>query len=412
MLKNMFRKQRQDNICTDNLTMQFRGELEIIAEKDGKIIHRDKHHNIVTNWARHANMKLIGSASWSKIGDGNVTVLQSDETVSQTSKCFSQRSVDPSNHVADTVNIDGTLISEQQYFSDNTDYHDETDYFHYNKSKMIDDEVNYKFPYFPTKMLFGTGKEYKNWADIPAEFKGNGTAIDYETVENGSWGQVKFDANIEPSFDIGGDIFYNYYSATDKGKDKLIMCKTMNDLYSSSIPESEFTVNRIGIKGAIKNSFFYEKSSMEGKTEQDSEGFYFPINEWKGVGLPCFIYCRRNDTEINFEQDDSGNLVTKLSFTTIMPAQEGLSGEDTYYPYNGYLLKEAGLFCDARFSNTESYQTVSGSGGEEVPSTGDSLTNYNKMPGGLMWATRPIAPVFKDHRTSITARWTIYIQSQ
>ena len=407
MLKNIFRKQKEKNICNDNLIMQFRGELEIIAEKDGKIIHRDKQNNIITNWARHANMKLIGSASWSKIGDGDVTV--SNGTGTEISPCFSQRSVNPADHT-DNINNDGTLISEGQYFENNTDYHDGSSYKHYNTSEMDFENDLYKYPFFPTKMLFGTGVEYPSWEDIPDEFKGSADDfLSYTNLLNGGWNQTEFNENIN---DIN-DLYYNYYSGTFDGN-HIRMCKTMNDLYSAQQQhnvDSGYTPDRYGIRGAIKNSFFNDKSDIN--VESDGDGFNFPNNSLKGIGLPCFIYCRRNDTEINFETNDDGDLVTKLSFTVIMPSQESLTGNDNYYPYNGYLLKEAGLFCDARFSNSVNYKSINGGAtGEEVPDGGDSLIHHNKMPGGLMWATRPIAPVFKDHRTAITARWTIYIEKQ
>jgi hypothetical protein len=40
---------------------------------------------------------------------------------------------------------------------------------------------------------------------------------------------------------------------------------------------------------------------------------------------------------------------------------------------------------------------------------GDELENYDKMPYGAMFAKRYIAPVFKEHSTSLSIRWTIYL---
>ena len=403
MLKDIFKKPKKSKKSKeDTFGLNFKGELEIIAKRDGKIIHHDKGNNIVTNWARHANMKLIAAALYSKIGNGD-PAGDIDQYIT------SKRSIAEEDHVEGSYNggiyttgknEDGTLISGEQYFSNNTGYYEGDEHRYYsnvNADSAIITPGNKIFPIFPTKMLFGTGVEYEKWEDISTEDR-----AEYEDSLNGGWNATNFDANINEDL--------NWYSGDiDPSTGIPKKTKTMNDLKSSELPA--FTDYDIpAIKGAIKNSLITDTVSANDNTEPNTEDQLFPINNYKGIGLPSFIYCLRDDGTISFETNDGDDLVTKLTFQVVMPAQDDGNDDKLFYPYNGYLLKVAGLFCDARFSLSTGYAT-----GEVRPNEAELTPegiNYNSMPGGMLWAARPITPVFKDHRTEITARWTIYITKE
>ena len=63
-----------------------------------------------------------------------------------------------------------------------------------------------------------------------------------------------------------------------------------------------------------------------------------------------------------------------------MPEQTG-SNSGKFYPYNGYMLKVAGLFCDARFILTNTQPT---NDGESDDSPQDEWDNWSKMQYGIM----------------------------
>lgn len=350
------------------------GELEITGYRNGKAFHYDKSHNVVTIWAKHATMHLLTGDSFSDIGR--------------------QRSFDPNNHLnsgfGQGINIDGTLLSGEQFFSDNSSPDFDID-SRYTKS-TIDENTNI-YPYFPTKMLFGTGFEYRNWAEIPTSYR--------EVYESQDWNQSDFETNIDSNLND----YSNIYESSS-----IVKTRSMNDIFSAALSDEPSDTD-FAISGAIKNGTYtnsdterFDSNSATIKTEE-IEGNEFLIRPFRGIGNPSFIYSTRelkkfeSGSEIFLSADENVSEIieNKVTFTVVMPEQTG-DEAGIFYPYNGFILKEAGLFCDARF--------VLGSETPDV--TDDDYDNFRKMPYGIMIAKRNIAPIQKSHNVSIAARWTLY----
>ena len=407
--------QDKDYNMNENMGLEFKGELEIWAYKNGKLIHHDKEHNIVTKWAKHATMHLLTSESYSTHGDRTVN----------SATAHTARSITGGDHT-DLINNDGTILSNKQYLSTNTDYYDAdgdsgTSQYKYWSSPSVDmvadytnkgdvtnsnDHTLFKYPFFPTKMLFGTGIEYASWADIPAENQGTDQA-GYGNVGNGGWTQGAFDLYLNNT-----PINSNYFSALWNGTSyELTPTRTVNDVYSAAL-ETTLTEESFGVKGAIKDATF-TGSTYDPLIQIDSK--WFANSSYRGIGRPSFIYAQRtarfmeSNSEVLLEMGETvgtEDLESKITFTVVMPEQT--SGE--FYPYNGYTLKVAGLYADAAMllKNTiPANETAS----ENDDSGANNLEyiNYKQQPGGILWATRNIAPIFKSHDTKIIAQWTIYL---
>jgi hypothetical protein len=83
----------------------------------------------------------------------------------------------------------------------------------------------------------------------------------------------------------------------------------------------------------------------------------------------------------------------KITYSVVMPNTEGKG----FYPYTGWILKEAGLFCDSRFLI-----------GGEVDQTTDT---FKQMPSGIMMFKRNITPVIKTEDSEIEFKWSIIVSS-
>jgi len=415
MLKDIFEnkkgiKTNPKNKKDDVMPFQLKGELTITAEKNGEVIHYDKGHNVVTVWAKHATMHLLTSESFSTHG----TVLEEtgEELV------YSSRSIADGDHQEGILNADGTLISGDQYLGDNSDYYDAglTQHKHFNKPANLNVEGavgdsagvdGFIFPFFPTKMLFGTGIEFSAWDSVSAAGRdGADTDItSYVHAKNGSWNLSDFNTHV--------DDLTNYYSNIwNEDTKKLVPARTVNDVYSGVIAGASPTEFDFGIPGAIKDAT-YRGTSESHKLEM-VDGKQFASGSFRGIGRPSFIYTTRNrfmkeGSEVRLQVGSTvgtGDLESKITFTVVMPEQP--TGE--FYPYNGYTLKMAGLFADSRmllgnYVPQDDFITA--------PTTTDftenEYSNYQKMPGGLIWAKRKIAPIYKSHDVKITAQWTIYL---
>jgi len=139
-------------------SFDMNGKLEISAYKNGELISYDEGENTVTVFAKHATMHLLTGEAFTSHGE--------------------QRSFDEvTNHTAtDTgegANSDETVMSGQQYFSTNTspDYDIDS---RWTKNTLVPsttlgdlantDPDTVKYPFFPTKFLFGTGFEFQSWS--------------------------------------------------------------------------------------------------------------------------------------------------------------------------------------------------------------------------------------------------------
>lgn len=425
MLKDLIQRRIDKKYGKDFFNLELYGELEIIGKKDGEVFHYDKSHNAITVWTKHVMMHLLTGEIFSTHGNKAEQINDGGSAVD----VYSGRLHPSANHSftsSPKVNTDGTLISGEPYFTDNESYNwwmvpnpgtvftdiggstaEDRDLDPSSAAEIGDDigvftdHTAFRYPFFPTKMLFGTGVEYDSWASIPDENKGAGEDS-YEDESNGGWTESTFNDYLT----TGSVAETNYYSNNwDSGAGYLKRTRTVNDVYSGVLTTDPAETD-FGISGAIKDGT-YTDDDQTTKID-DSSGNEFLSGSYRGIGRPCFVYVTRAS---RFMQDNSDIALTlgstteteemesKITFSVTLPSQSG--GE--FYPYNGYTLKEAGLFCDARMllGNTE----PDGSASDEHE---DEQENYLKMPGGIMLAKRNIYPIFKSHAVEITAKWTIY----
>ena len=373
----------------------IQGELEIIGYENGKPFHYDKNHNVVTIWSKHATMHLLTGEIFSAHGQQRSFLAGDHQGQGDGLGPFG---------FGEGVNADGTLLSGQQFFSNNIDPNFSLN-TRWSKSTIAPanipdgttnpDEV--KYPYFPTKMLFGTGFEFATWAEIQGL-----TDPAYEDIYTTQGWSAIFDNNVSDSLND----YSNRLNSVELAK-----TRTMNDVYSGTL-ENEPTDTAFAVAGAVKNGNYtdsdtqrYDSGSGTERTMLE-EGNEFIVPEWRGIGKPSFIYARRElrkfegGSEVALSADEgAANLIeNKITMTVVMPEQTG-DYAGVYYPYNGFTLKQAGLFCDAHFLLQNSVP--------ETPGTNE-YENYIKQGYGIMVAVRNIAPIQKSHNVSISARWTLY----
>lgn len=361
------------------LLKEYKGELELIGRKGKEIVYYDRGPNTVTIWAKQATMHLLTGESFSSHGQ--------------------QRSFDETTDHTTLLNTDGTLMSGEQYFSNNTDPYYSLD-TRWSKSTVdasvskgdasaTDDEM--KYPFFPTKMLFGTGFEYASWSVIPADYQTYYTSL--------GWDQATFDSNISNA----DNDYSNAYTGTILTKKR-----TMNDIYSTAISSPAVTDEDFAITGAVKTGFYTNQTTQQATYTYLDGGDRFLNKAYQGVGKPAFVYAKRTSryfedgSEIQLSVDS--NIENKITYSVVLPEQSGGSA-GVFYPYNGYVIKEAGLFCDAKF-------VLFNTNPDGVPANEDTTTeldNFNSMPYGLMFAKRYVAPFTKTADVSLTARWTLYL---
>ncbi len=395
--------QRKDNNM-DDMNMQFKGELEIWGlDKDGKVFHHDKEHNIVTDWAKHGTMHLMTGEVYTTHGNRDIDGYAAK----------SRRS--DADHVADTTNYDGTLISNEQYLGDNANYGVDKYWSLPNAAEyppgggLGDSGDGYVYPFFPTKMLFGTGIEYRDWTDVQADGRDGSGQDGYGHPGNGAWTDGTFDELLKTG---SNPKYENYYSDYWNGTPTwdLARTRTVNDVYRGAFSDEDnpITEGSYAVKGAIKDATF---DGTNGGTTLTASSPYFATGSYRGIGQPSFIYATRTNRffqsgEAKLEMGiitGTEHLESKITFTVIMPKQE--AGE--FYPYNGYTLKVAGLFADSAMLLSNTLPTSDNANNDDL--YGLEYSSYAKMPCGILWATRNIAPIFKSHDSTIVAQWSIYL---
>lgn len=389
---------------------KMRGEVEAWGYKhDGpnkEQIYHDKGDNVVTNWAKHGTMHMLTGEVFSTHGNRTIDSFAAK----------ARRSSLGGDHVLDTVNNDGTLLSGELYLGNNDNYDmynalpNTTDHPANTDPAIGDSTDGFVYTHFPTKMLFGTGIEYVNWDAVIADGKDGADQGGYGNAGNGGWSETSFNDRLVTT-DTGPILTENFYSNIwDGGLFELTKARTVNDVFSAALSDTDNPVDgtSFGVKGAIKDATF---NGGNGPTVLTAASPYFAKDSFRGVGQPAFIYCSRSQ---RFMQDggvvlEIGDIVgtedleSKITFTVVLPEQP--LGE--FYPYNGYTLKTAGLFSDAAMllKNTV---PASNSDNDDA-TTQQEWSNYHKMPTGVMWATRNIAPFVKSHDTSLVIKWSIYL---
>lgn len=339
--------------------INLRGEVEIVGKENDKITYYDKGDNLVTYWARHAVMRLLTGDSFGTDG--------------------AKRSIVAENHT-DTKNSDGTLLSGQQYFYNNTlQAYDED--FYWSKSVNHATKV---YPFMPVKMLLGTGLECTLYSEISSK---NG--VD-------EWGDA---TNFNSEFS-SAVIDNSYSNIFDSASGELTKARTVNSNSQGIKTSPEIEQKNFGISGAIKNGGYENTSELSAKTIVDTNYGRILQPKYRGIGEPSFIYSLRgantfenSDSEVRLSRDGIGEetIESKITFTVVLPQQTG-ENSDAFYPYNGYTIKEVGLFTDAA-----------------LYLNGDDTNKDLRMPYGMLFAKRYIAPFTKTANSSFTIRWTIYI---
>jgi hypothetical protein len=415
-------KEKETQNKDDKMGIEFKGELEIWAIEGGKVVHHDKGSNVVTKWAKHATMHMLTSESYSTHGDRTFT----NEAIQSTATAYTKRQLGTS-HVAgiDGVgqNDDGTLISDKAYLSDNDSYFwtrdgvvGATDNYGYwtvphpdvDPDTGVGDEgtdpSDFMYPFFPTKMLFGTGIEYSSWAEIQAAGRDGIDLGGYGNIGNGGWiNSDAFEENLSNPYTPS-----NYYSASWNGTDyELNHTRTLNDVYSAPL-DTVLSDEAFAIKGAIKDGTYNGQNGIE--VLKTVDGNLFLDGSYRGIGRPAFIYAKRNARWMEpgesilelGETTETKDIESKITYTVVMPEQP----EGEFYPYNGYTLKVAGLYADASMLLGNTVPLNNADNDDDLE---QEYINYKQQCGGILWATRNISPISKGHNTTIIAQWTIYL---
>lgn len=396
----------------DPIKLNLRGEVEIKAWKNGELFYHDGGNNTVTVWAKHTLIRLLTGDIFSSKG--------SDLLASP--KVFTQPSSTAANHVSvltpsSQKNEDGMLLSGGQYFWDYATYTDT----HINKTSLGVDigaiptatptGANVQlhsgasgriYPFFPTKLLFGTGFEFPaGWNSLSVDWQ------NYLTTQGYSIGN--FDTNISAT--------ENYYSNIVGAGATLTKARTVNDKVATQLADNEAIYeDDYGIDGAIKDCLARTSTVTDGTSVKITGGATDIIANgtqispsFNGVGRPAFIYCKRGDevwtdsAEVLVKTDD-GLKDNRIVFTAVLPEQT-LANAGAFYPYNGdiyqaastgMMLKQVGLFSDARLTIADA-----------IPSVGTGEAYYC-MPGGIMMAKRKISPITKTKDVRISISWALY----
>lgn len=363
-----------------NILKTLRGEIEVIGYKNGKMFHYDKGDNTVTIYAKHSTMHCLTGESFTSHG--------------------TQRSFVNADHSetipGEGVNSDGTLISGEQFFTNYANFGIDDKWSKSTvtastiEGDVTSNSTDIKHSFFPAKMLFGTGFEFENWAEIGSILQNYQTQYGTE-----GWTSANFDELIP-------DDSNDYSAEWDGGSNDLIQKRSMNDILSGKLTTPPITDEDFGIKGAIKNGDYTESSTQKASYITTDGINELLVQERRGIGKPCFVYPKRENrffaagSEAQLSSDNY--IENKLTLSVTLPEQTGAS-TGIFYPYNGYTLKEAGLFTDARMVLNNTAPTL-GQGDYE---------HYNKMPYGMLFAKRYITPITKDANISISIRWTLYL---
>lgn len=387
MLKNAILKSYNNLMKeNDNIPVGVRGELEVIVRDcNGNIISYDKDHNEITDWMKHSIIHLLAGNIFSK--EYKYPIPETEQfiyTKMQKGEVFH------SSTTGNKTNADGMLLTGKSYFHDGIDQTN----FGWGNAKPSE-EGPYICPTYPTKMLFGTGAEFSGDEpfNVITSYYGVSESIDTaESLEKflgESIGDISaFKANInDPT---------NYYSNSEGISDTLKQCRSVQPKDFTSPDTLSLTPrSETGITGAIKDCLITDETT---ERNNYNSGTGMANSQFRGIGRPCFIYAERendsfhsdpvNPGNVNINVDSSSAYEDKLTYSVVMPQ----NNQSEFYPYNGWILKEAGLFSDSILRT-----------GSEPDS------NYYKMPSGILLAKRYIKPVMKTADTEIEFRWSIYI---
>ena len=366
----------------DNIPVGIRGELEVISrDRAGNILSYDVDHNEITKWMKHAIIHLLAGNIFSEQKTGGIYSKIQDGT--------DFHSTNPTK-----ANGDGMLLTGKQFFHDGLS----ASGFSFGNAIPSDTNLSYVCPTYPTKMLFGTGKEYAidDLYNSLLTYYGlatDGGETELEKFLGSGVNSVNYTNNI--------NALTNYYSNTlNSTNEGLKQCRTIQpaDFTNIDTPTSgTVSKDETGITGAIKDCLITNSNTQ---TANFNTVTGMANSLFRGVGRPAFIYGERDETGLHSSNVTSGNVniskystspgyEDKITFSVVMPQ----NNQSEFYPYNGWILKEAGLFSDSLLR------------------IGGSVENddYFKMPSGILLAKRYIKPIMKTADTEIEFRWSIYI---
>lgn len=364
-----------------------------IFNENNELVYHDSGDNTVTQWMRQVLLELLSGFNYQKED------YDEDE--------FNKRSFSFTDQSSTRVNpylLNRKVDEGEGYFHNFTNEAEARDNFFSNS-----DGNKTEFKMFPTKILFGTGVEFSSFDDIkdrtssyPSYFAnvinmyGFG---DQETAKTQINNLIKWDKE---------DSFKNGYSATDK---------TGSNTYSSAATELENTITlndfegetetkvvspseyylRYGVVGGIK-TILKKNGDTTYLNPVESESGKLLRTQYRGVGEPCFIYLQRDSGadssttvsdflgsgkgHISIEKESGEDIYTIFRISMNIPSNN--SGE--YNPYNGYTIKEVGLYNDTLLKG---YSSV--------------------MPYGTLLAVKGLTPFTKSYGSNIQLTWELTI---
>lgn len=396
MLKNKIKYKNESQMFS------MKGNLQVFGfDKDKRLIHIDRGDNVVTNWAKQTIMKTFGGFGY---------LEAQPDVVAQTD--YINMTTSGAAHSA-SVNSDGYSISSQQFFED-------VGPEQIRGTKAADLPDTYQ-QFYPTKMLFGTGMEiYDSGSGVmKIHFTDGGTdAADYtfssaEFAKLIGYGSALEINNIISTIPggIGNNYSDVYASVTPFAPSSFVRTVDSNDpTLIAKIKNTGFSADNYSIAGAIKNNGYTAEGTVSTIFSNYPENDDYVINlAYRGVGRPAFVHIDRSlldltSTSSVYVNKTSGAISNRITFQVTLPNQ---TGPNYYYPYNGYYIREAGLFSDARFYSDNL------TGSNLVPIEGDEpevFKAYRRMLYGMLLAKRRIATIYKAHDNSFTFQWTLYIE--
>lgn len=367
-------------------------------DKDGNLFYHDCGDNVVTDWMRHAIIQMLAGVTYVSEGDQPSTYANSERSKNPDAYVFSGYQYDSSEN-AEAV---GNATMKRNIAS-------------------IKDQ---SYAVFPTKILLGTGKEYNSWDDLASENSTENAAWYNEMVNvfgsgNEADAKNKFDTNITNNYntEFSGSVANGVHS----GDGLLMQARTVNDpsASTSEIASAISMYRNYNVVGAVKTPYYGDNGSNSGMLNNTiSESGRLLKPEYRGIGKPAFIYFNQldkdasadtweNGGEITLSKDESNKFLTKLTFSFSLPQQDSAtSATGHYYPYNGWQIKQIGLYNDSKLlisSKGSSAGTTSG-----TKNDGSWYANQN-MPYGMLLAVKNIAPFTKTAGTTYRITWTLTI---
>jgi len=422
MLKDLLKKAKNNNnekilssIADGYVDIKIYNYNKERTEK--KLVYHDTGDNTVTDWMRQTLLRLLSGYPLSKLGY-NEFATDADGYTSF-NNCVT--TLNSSNH-GPIINKDGSTIgmSDSHYFDYGTSFKFGNVKNHY--VKYDDSEISglkeYKYPVFPTKVLLGTGVEYPDWDTLAASNDKSSNWFSDMLNNYGDGDESAAQANFD---NLCGSNFNKYsatvnYNGNYKGNGTLIKTITVNDPENNYIQNNDTAAEMArvyGVRGAVKTPYLpglkIKVDDQDIKTkEKYDETFLQPVisdsgrllkTKYRGSGLPCFIYFDRNYTngldwgkqsaKVTLSQDENNSHLNRITFRVVMPSQQS----NEYYPYNGYSLKQIGLFNDCILEADDG--TASDAG--------------KKMPFGTLLAIKNIATFTKTADQEVIFTWTLTI---